>query len=237
MYHRLGSPLVRSIVRGQYVFAWSLYWQIRQLQTDGYRGITMRELLSRPECATDHFAITFDDGYRGVWTKAFPVLTALNTPATIYMVADAIGGTNIWDQRIGDRVEPMLGLDELRAMAQAGIEIGAHSVHHAHLCALSDIELQRELVDGKQRLEDAIGQTVVSFAYPYGEWDARIRQAVINAGYQSAVITDRGAYSPQLDPYAIYRVQMRFNTLGFMLTDKLRSANEITARAEMRPAG
>lgn len=222
MYHRLGSPLVRSIVRGQYVLPALFRWQLELLLARGYMPTTLSDALAHP--ASGRVAVTFDDGYASVGKLAWPILRQFGIPATIFMVAGAVGKTNAWDVRDSDRVEPLLTADELRDMATAGIEIGAHTVTHAHLPRLTDAELRAELVDAKAKLEDILGHPVTSFAYPYGEWDARVRDAVIAAGYQRACATTRGVVRANTDPFAIPRLNMRWNTAGPLLLRKIRKA-------------
>lgn len=228
MYHRMGIPLVRSIVRGQYVMPVSLRRQVTQLSSAGYSSLPLRDMLSSPEGFTGHFSMTFDDGYASVMRLAYPVLARLQTPATIFMVADAIGKTNEWDVRIGDRTEKMLALPDLRELAGAGFEIGSHTMNHAHLTELSDADLKSELVDSRKLLEDLLGQSVTGFAYPYGEWDERVRAAVIDAGYDYAVITTRGAVTREMDVFAIPRINVRWNTFGRLLDRKVASAQRIS---------
>src|SRR6202011_1935287 len=47
------------------------------------RGASLRSLA----------AVTFDDGYTGVFEHAIPILDALGIPATVFLVADAAGST------------------------------------------------------------------------------------------------------------------------------------------------
>src|SRR5262245_15933111 len=65
-----------------------------------------------------------------------------------------------------------LGPEECRALDQAGVEIGAHTVNHLVLSSL-DRRQQREEIEGSLRdLRSWLGHDVPSFAYPYGRsWD------------------------------------------------------------------
>jgi len=221
MYHRVGSPLVRSIVRQQYAHPVVLRSQMKTLLSRGYRPLTLGAMLAQPETCYGHFAPTFDDGYATVWRQGFPILAEYQVPATIFMVAGALGKTNYWDEALGDRTEKMLTKDELRALADAGCEIGAHTMSHAHLLGLSPRELHAEIYDAKDLLENLIGKPVRGFAYPYGEFDDRIRDALIEAGYRYAVTCEQSAIYPQMDPYALTRINMRWNTCGPVLTEKI----------------
>jgi hypothetical protein len=49
------------------------------------------------------------------------------------------------------------------------------------------------------------GAAVVSFAYPHGAYDGRVRLAVIGAGYRSAAAVKNALSHPADDPFAIAR--------------------------------
>jgi peptidoglycan/xylan/chitin deacetylase (PgdA/CDA1 family) len=228
MYHRVGNPLRRSIVRGQYAHPWALRWQLSTLRGLGYQPLTLQQMLAEPSNYSGHYAVTFDDGYAGVFRRGLPILQEFQVPITIFMVAGAVGKTNRWDALIGDCVEEMLTAEELRALAAAGHEIASHTMTHARLLDLSDAELRGELVDSKHLLEDLLGQPVHGLAYPYGEFDARVRAATIDAGYRYATTTYQAAIHPHMDPFALTRINMRWNTVGLELTRKIHWASERT---------
>jgi peptidoglycan/xylan/chitin deacetylase (PgdA/CDA1 family) len=194
------------------------------LISNGYQPARLASIVSNSRYATGHFAVTFDDGYENVGRLAYPILREMNVPATLFMVSSGVGKTNEWDQRIGDRVEKMLSLEMLREMDANGFEIGSHTVNHAHLPQLADDVLKLELEDSRKALEDMLGRPIPAFAYPFGEWDERVRQATIDAGYEYAVSTIRGVVTPSMDKFTIPRVNIRWNNWGYLLSRKIRSA-------------
>ncbi len=185
LYHRMGSPFVRSIVRGQYVFPRVFRWQLQAFLGRQYRAVRLAELLQDAEARCGQFAVTFDDGFTSMARLACPILLEMHIPATLYIVVGGIGKTNVWDQREGDRAETMCTAAEVRELAELGFEIGSHSMTHPRLTRLSDAEVRSEIVDSKQALEDLLGRAVHSFSYPYGDQDARVRRMVAEAGYAS----------------------------------------------------
>ena len=89
--------------------------------------------------------------------------------------------------------------DEISTLAHEGNEIGGHSVTHPLLTTVSPTQLTDELVTSKQVLEAIPGVgTVRNFAYPYGDYDARVIAAEQAAGYRSGRSVEEG-YNSKLD--------------------------------------
>jgi peptidoglycan/xylan/chitin deacetylase (PgdA/CDA1 family) len=82
-----------------------------------------------------------------------------------------------------------------RAAANPYLRIGAHTLSHPPLSALSDDEAAFEIAESKRHIEAEIGRPVRHFAYPFGDHgsagtrDFRLAQA---AGFETAVTTRRG---------------------------------------------
>ena len=57
----------------------------------------------------------------------------------------------------------------LLELTKAGHTIGCHTHRHAVLTSLSTSDIRQEVLASKRALEDALGQRVSAFCYPYGE--------------------------------------------------------------------
>jgi peptidoglycan/xylan/chitin deacetylase (PgdA/CDA1 family) len=116
--------------------------------------------------------------------------------------------------------------DELRELSERGVEIGSHTVSHAHLPTLGGDELQRELRDSRAQIEDELGLACRYVAYPFGEHDPRVRRAAEQAGYEAAFAVD--VPRDAIDPWAIPRVDLYWRDTGlrgrFRLSPLLRGA-------------
>ena len=99
----------------------------------------------------------------------------------------------------------LMTLEEVRALAQQGHEIGSHSMSHELLPQLDDDALRHEVEGSKAALEEVVQQPVRSFCYPNGDNDARTRAAVAAAGYENAVTTAWGRNAPTADPFGLVR--------------------------------
>lgn len=225
LYHRLGLPKLGSLVAGQYVAPRLFRSQLDYLAARGWKGVSLTEILQNSETAqNDQFSVTFDDGYLSVYDHAIPALRERGITATIYVVTGSIGGINEWDRNAGDQQEAMMSRAQVRELADAGFEIGSHTATHPRLTELTDDELVREIVDSKKALEDVIGKQVTTFSYPYGNYDARVVRAVIEAGYSTAVSTRLGAITEGVSAFEIPRANIRWNTFGPLLARKINRA-------------
>ena len=103
----------------------------------------------------------------------------------------------------------MMTGDQVRGLAEAGFEIGAHTVSHPILRVLDEPQARTEVEESRRFLEKLTGRRVGLFAYPngrrgedYGERDVEI---VRDAGFQAAVSTNRGAAHAASDLFQLPR--------------------------------
>ncbi|MEU1056376.1 polysaccharide deacetylase family protein [Streptomyces sp. NPDC005876] len=152
--------------------------------------------------------ITFDDGYEGVHRHALPVLAEHGFPATLFVSTGWLRGP--YDT--GGALDTMLDWDQVRALADAGLEIGGHSHTHPQLDQLGAGALRHELIRCTEILTGQLGTVPVSFAYPYGYSDRRVRAAVREAGYAQALAVGNGPARRSQGPYALRRLTVRRTT-------------------------
>ena len=175
--------------------------QMAWLRARGLRGVGVAELLHARAAgrARGLVGLTFDDGYADFATRAVPVLLRYGFGATVFVVSGRIGTYNAWDD--GPR-KPLMTDDQLRTVADAGIEIASHGRYHVSLPETDDTELREELEDSRAHLEEIIEAPVTGFAYPYGNAGPREIDAVRAAGYDYACHIRPGAASRHALPRA-----------------------------------
>lgn len=150
--------------------------------------------------------VTFDDGRADFVDGAMPALESRGVPATLYMVSGEVGGASKWLRIPGEQDGPMMSWSDLRAIADAGIEIGAHSETHVELDITRSARLTTEVAASRDRLSEGLGTAIRSFAYPHGYHSPRVIHAVREAGYDSAVaVKDRWSHIGD-DRYALARM-------------------------------
>ena len=149
------------------------------LRDNGYHPITFDDLRAyfagQKPMPSRPVVITIDDGYRDLYTNAFPILQAHGFKAVAYIVTGFLNRPRY--------VTP----DMIVQMDRAGIEIASHTVDHADLAKAGAPYVTYEVVVSKQLLEKLVGHQVVDFAYPSGQFNIVDEQVLARAGYSTAV--------------------------------------------------
>jgi len=105
---------------------------------------------------------------------------------------------------------------QAREMADAGVEIGSHTLTHPILTGLGDERLREEVGRSRDRIQTVLGRKVETFCYPNGDYDLRTRREVARAGYRLAVTTDVGLNNELNDPLALRRIHGEYDLARFV---------------------
>jgi peptidoglycan/xylan/chitin deacetylase (PgdA/CDA1 family) len=103
----------------------------------------------------------------------------------------------------------MLDWDGVRALAQAGVEIGSHAVSHTILARMTPAEAEDEIAASKRRIESELGRPVAGFAFPNGkrgDYTGAHLASLRRAGYRYAGTAETGSNAPGCDAYRLRRI-------------------------------
>jgi len=156
-------------------------------------------------------SITFDDGYADNCHHAIPLLVKERIPCTYFVtLGNVLSGEPFpHDVALGNPLLPN-SLEELRAMAAAGIEIGAHTRTHPDLGKMTDSrQLHDEVVEAGRELADAVKQPVRYFAFPFGQLpnlNREVFRIAREAGYEGVCSAYGGVNLPGGDPFHVQRI-------------------------------
>jgi peptidoglycan/xylan/chitin deacetylase (PgdA/CDA1 family) len=177
--------------------------EVRFLHDQGYRVVGLKEAAG-PEKGADRkrVALTFDDAFDGVYQNAFPLLRRFGFTACLFVVTGYVGKESKWDYGWGRNKRRHLGWEEIREMAQAGFEVGSHTVNHPDLTRIPRKFVEYELGASKQTIEDRLGQTVDLLSYPFGRFDRYVQQEAERQGYKGAYTLRRDGRRNPNDSFA-----------------------------------
>ena len=152
------------------------------------------------------FVLTFDDGARNNYDLAYPLLNELGLTATFFVPTDYIGKRSGWSKHRAPF--DVMSQEQIERLCSAGFEIGSHGCRHRRLTSLSDSELAAEATKSKSVLERITGESVQSFAYPYGCFNQRVVERIAAAGYRCACSTIKGAVQDARRLFALKRIMV-----------------------------
>lgn len=126
-------------------------------------------------------AITFDDAYISVYQTAFPLLKKRGWPFTIFVNTDPL------DQN----KKLFSSWAQLSEMAKSGATIANHTRAHDHIVRLRKNESPEEwrqritadVLGAEERIQKQTGQAHRILAYPYGEYDHRVKALLKDLGF------------------------------------------------------
>jgi len=220
MYHQVGEFPAPKEHRALYCHVRRFASQMAYLKRFGYHVISLQQavdaLFGDARLPGRSVVLTFDDGYRNFRDYAWPILRRHGFPATLFMVADKVGGRADWLSGNQEHA-PLLDADELRALNAEGLDVGSHTLSHPRLSRLDAAAVKRELSGSKARLEALLQAPVPHFCYPSGDYNEAVRDAVRDAGYRTGLTCIRGAANYAPNPYEIPRKAISYgdNLAGF----------------------
>ncbi len=210
VYHRFGDdrhPSTNiSIEKLRKDFDW--------LKKNNYQVMTLEEIVAKLEKKESFpkktVAFTIDDAYKSFYQNGLEVFKEYNFPFTLFVV------TNATQKGYGD----YMSWEQIKEASKFG-EVSLHTHTHPHMTQMSDTEIRNELESGIKIYTQAMGVKPAYFAYPYGEYDKRVRGLVKEYGFQAIFNQDAGAVSAQSNIYDIDRTAIGENTsMGYATSFK-----------------
>jgi len=259
-YHDIADPGTAH-APGQAVSPTAFVRQLDWLRNNGYRFVGVDDILAdrsgvRP-LPDKAVLLTFDDGYRSMYTQAFPVLKLFKAPAVLGLVGrwmEPAGGMVAYDGHPIPRGE-LLSWEEVRAMTASGlVEVASHSygLHEgipgnpqgnlqpaaptrAWLPAVRRYETEAEygrrvLADLKRNvvlLQQKAGRAPRVMVWPYGRHNARLRELAKQVGLTVGLTLDDGPNTSETPLWGLRRILME----PTMTLQGLRAAIESRATA------
>jgi len=208
LYHRVGPPVPGSAAATTLSPA-KFARQVRLLSKLGFQGVRPLDILSwrRGEGVLPRKPVlfTFDDGYADITEHALPVLQRYGFSAAVYLVTRRLSARDDWPGWNGERnLLALMSSEQVRKWAARGIEFGGHTRTHRDLTSAYGEELTHEVEGCADDLRQLLGRRPISFAYPYGMYNAQVR-ALVRQHFEIAFTCDEG-FAGDTDPHLFCRM-------------------------------
>ncbi|MBM4043127.1 MAG: hypothetical protein FJ290_31950 [Planctomycetes bacterium] len=214
--------------------------QLDHLAAEGFTAITMADLVrwqaGQAELPTKPILLSFDDGHRSNAALALPELRARGQKAIFFATAGRVGGhcrLPIADCRFQTQAQDggcWVSWPDLRALLDAGMEVGSHTLTHRSPSTLSREALRHELAESKRVLEEGLGVAVDFAASPTGYDSRHFGPLAREVGYRAALQGVIGRNRRSAAPFALCRIVLK-RSYGF---DLFRQLVDPTSRAYRR---
>ncbi|MCA9140876.1 MAG: polysaccharide deacetylase family protein [Planctomycetales bacterium] len=208
-YHRVADSHPNEWTISNREFQRQMLWLKRNVDL-----VSLEEIQSRMRSGRNDriaAAITFDDGYAENADRAIPFLLENEIPTTYFVALDFVMHKRCFPHDV-DRGVPLAANTpkQIRAMADAGVEIGAHTRSHCDVGAIADVTTMIDEIDTTtDELETLINRPIRYFAFPFGLKHNLSAAAahLINRRGMLGVCSAFGAYNfPGDDPFHIKRI-------------------------------
>lgn len=199
--------------------------QMRWLRNAGYQSIGLADMvdgLSNAENMGKRVVITFDDGYRDIFTDGLPILKQCGFTATIFLATDRI-------HELPMRFEGVdyLTWQDVRELHKEGMNFGSHTVTHPDLRSMEPEQLDYELGYSKEVIEQKLGIAINSFSYPFPfpeedrDFTRFLGDTLENHGFENGVCNIIGRATRDSNPYFLPRLGVNSWDTADLLKAKL----------------
>lgn len=182
--------------------------QLRYLKDNNYNILTPYEfydmLMGKRPIPPRSVLITIDDGYRSVYTEAYPILKKYRVPFLLFLYMEAV-----------TRYPDFLTAEQIKEMVKdKNVFLGNHSYGHSRFARWPERFRTREqyvrwIEDDHEKSYKAFrsltGHSPEFFAYPYGEYNREYYGIIKSSGYLMAFTQDPSPAGQKTDRYIIPR--------------------------------
>jgi peptidoglycan/xylan/chitin deacetylase (PgdA/CDA1 family) len=200
MYHVIGTPPPSAPYPELFVSRRLFAAQIARLARAGYHAVTLdrvwRAWHGRAPLPPRPVVLSFDDGYRGDFGAAMPILRRRGWPGVLNLLV-----ANLYRHGWGLRTWMV------RRMIANGWEVDSHTLTHPDLATVSPARLRHEVHGSRAALRRLFHVPVRFFCYPSGAFDRAVIHAVRRAGYLGAT-TEIPGLARRSQPYTLARIRV-----------------------------
>jgi len=140
--------------------------------------------------------ITFDDGYKSIYTKLMPLAKEYNYPITVFVYTDFI-----YDHAVNSTT-----WKDLQELNRNNITVESHTISHENLLEITNrTKLYHELYLSRKIIEMKMEKKISMIAYPFGRYNDEIIYLSKLAGYTKVFSTNFGSNNVFYNNYCLNR--------------------------------
>ena len=197
VYHRFGDTRYPSTNTSLEV----LRAEFEHFKNNGYKVVplkTLSDALKHGKPVDEKWVVlTIDDSYKSFYENGLKLFKEYNYPLTLFIFIEAT------DKGYSD----FMSWDQIKEVQQYG-EIGLHSYAHGHMVSMSKEAIISDTEKGLASFEKHLGYRPKYYAYPYGEYDRKVRNAIESFGFDLVINQNSGAVDEHSDRFDLDRTAL-----------------------------
>lgn len=184
VYHRFGDDKHASTNTSIEV----LRKQFEYFKNNNYEVITLEKLndaLKAKQDIPDNWVVfCIDDSYKSFYDNGLSIFKEYNYPFVLFIYIEATE----------KNYSHFMSWDEIKEADKYG-EIGLHSYGHKHMVSLTGEEIKEDTDKGYASFEKNLGYKPKYYAYPYGEFDQKVKDVISSYDFELVLNQNVGAVS------------------------------------------
>jgi len=151
--------------------------QMRKLVEEGYQSLLFEDVQNL-DASKKYVIITFDDGLKGNYHHALPILEKYGLRATFFVCVNSIGSNRF------------MKWTELVQLIDHGMSVQSHTMSHRPLHNLHDNDISLELQESKRIIENQLKNDVNAISLPHGSYNEGALKIAAQEGYKFICTSD-----------------------------------------------
>ena len=184
VYHRFGDEKHASTNTSIQI----LKKQFEFFKHNGYEVVTLdrlsRALKEKKNIPDNWVVLCIDDSYKSFYTNGLEIFKAYNYPFVLFVYFEAT------DKGYND----FMSWEQIKEVSQFG-EIGLHSYGHKHMVSLSADAIKKDTDKALLSFERQLQYKPKYYAYPYGEFDTKVKDVITAYDFELVLNQNVGAVS------------------------------------------
>jgi len=179
----------RLTVSGSTIISDVFVKAVRQLIDLGYKFRTLSQYDNSMETEKCIY-FYFDDCDLSIYDIIIKKLDGVDFKATLFPISDYIDENGNFD--VINKKRKLMGIPHLKDLIEKGFEIGSHSATHIPLGIKKNEKFWNyEVIESKQKIEELLDTKVNSFSAPFGSYNKRLIDFVVDNGYKNLISINR----------------------------------------------
>lgn len=200
---------------------------MRELKRHGFRITTLEDGFNclggaAGETPSGQCVVTFDDAFDGLYRFLPTVLQELDGKATVFVITDYVGQSNLWNTR-ASAVRRHMSVDMLLELQDRGVALELHGADHHNLLKFSTDELNARFNAGISWFENVLRRRPKYLAYPYGAFNATVATAA-SRHFEGALSVNHGKWWGSDSVFGLNRISVPHYLSGRDLLDVVLTA-------------